>query len=155
MRTAARQAADYVVSQSDNLEPVSWSLVDYDWDKNELNIRVSFTVIKGNANHEECNRIRSMFISHLFGWGSIQHDDKDSDWFKNWSRDYSMDQIRYWFDHEGFRKSNSSEEKGPMLSEIIFVETVLFSNGSDISCRDRVMADNAPSKPNHYLSASN
>ena len=55
--------------------------------------------------------------------------------------------ISSWFSHEGWQKQIRDKEIGLKMARIIFVKVVLSGQKGDISCRDRITAFEAPSKP--------
>ena len=55
--------------------------------------------------------------------------------------------IGWWFRHKGFERKSRDEELEEKLARIIFVAVRLKNNDGGITCRDRITAFDAPSKP--------
>ena len=116
-----------------------WALTSYNWEDNEIEIRLIVIGFHGNVSHENCNIARRSFISELTGY-SIQRD-------AALVRKYLPEQISAWFSHIGFQSKTRDKKLGEKMARIIFVRVILRGNEGAITCKERIVTFDAPSKP--------
>ena len=135
------RAKGYVKSETSSAAG-AWA--EYDWDDNEILIRLIILDHQGEITHEECNRVRGLF---LIGLGLKITQFITEEWV--------LSSISSMFSHVGFRKKGRDEDLGKKLSRIMFVNVRLHSlrERAGISCQARVLEPDAPSNP--WSSAKN
>ena len=55
--------------------------------------------------------------------------------------------IEEWFSHYGYRNKQREEKLAEKLTRILFVRVNLRSKDGTVTCRDRILSSDAPSKP--------
>lgn len=112
----------------------------YDWDNNEITLWVVDLNYAAETNHENCNKVRRAFIAALIA--------------RNYSlknADAALSALRIkidrWFSHFGYENNERDNKLVEKMSRIIFVETQLSNTDRKITCRERIMEFDAPSKP--------
>ena len=130
------QAAEYVAGHFGQ-RAHGW--VRYNWKNNEIDLRVTIRAYDGDISHEICNKVRRAFIGALAYTFSLVNEDL--------VRDLLRENIDSWFSHNGYRNAERDKELGEKMSRIIFVKVFLANNNGIITCRERIMVFDAPSKP--------
>ena len=133
---AANQAAEYV---GKNIGNISYGRAQYDWDNNEIDVLVSVSGYSADTNHENCNKVRRAFISYLADAFVLDNVDR--------ARIILRLNISSWFSHHGYQNQGRDKELGEKMSRIIFVKARLWNTDGGITCRERIMVFDAPSKP--------
>ena len=130
------EAKDYV---KDELGIIAFAWPSYDWDNNEINITLSILHYQGEMTHEDCNKLRGLFLD---GFGFPREAGEDR------RRNATIEMISYWFSHTGFTRNSRDKDLAEKLSRIIFVEVNMWGSvEKGLSCRDRILTLDAPSKP--------
>ena len=133
----AKRARDGMPTKS-GMPEFAWA--KYDWDNNEIDIHLSIWNYRGEMTHEKCNELRGSFLD---GLGLYPRSFGEDDW-----REGILSRIRQWFSHEGFQNKSRDENLAEKMSTIIFVQVKMSKGGgAGISCRDRILTLDAPSKP--------
>ena len=140
----ARRASDGIPTKS-GMPAFAWA--KYDWGNNEIDIHLSILNYRGDMTHEQCNELRGSFLD---GLGLYPRSFGEDEW-----RDGILSQIRRWFSHVGFQIKSRDKNLAEKMSRIIFVQVKMSKGGgSGISCRDRILSLDAPSKPFAWRPAS-
>ena len=142
---SAKWASDLVKSETESeigKGPLAgpFAGASYDWNNNEIDIYLSILDYRGEMTHEKCNELRGLFLDGLGRYIRALGEDK-------W-RNGILSQIYKWFSHRGFKSDSRDEDLAEKMSRIIFVQVEMrnrFKTG--ISCRDRILTLDAPSKP--------
>ena len=139
----AGEAADEAADIANHLG-ITYGWVQYNWDNNEINIvvniRPAVEIEQPPLTHDLCNDTRREVIGAL-SWAGM--------WDEEFTREEMHRRIGEWFSHYGFQEGDRDEQLPEKLARIIFVAVTMFGkNDSDgITCRDRIMTFDAPSKP--------
>ena len=137
MIRAEEEASRAAKASSPDLGFSRWGGARYSWENNEIELYMYAVGYEGEPTHEKCNEVRQTFIRDLVYWG----DNDDA------LRLILTDTISEWFSHEGWQKQSRDEKIGEKMARITFVEVVLSGPKGLISCRDRILVFDAPSKP--------
>ena len=134
---AARRAATFVGSHRGEL---AWGSASYNWNNNEIDLFFNVQGFRDDPTHEKCNELRRYFIGHVAAGAHFMHDEEQS-------RARVQHTIDEWFSHYGYRDKQRDEELAEKITRILFVRVNLWSKGGTVTCRDRILSSDAPSKP--------
>ncbi len=135
MEQDAEQAAEHIKTSDDGW--IAWAR--YNWDNNEIEIRLIAVGFNGAISHETCNDTRRAFLAALISAYGMYNEKK--------AGELAHQAIGWWFSHKGFESKSRDEKLEEKLARIIFVEVRLHNNDGGVSCRDRITTFHAPSKP--------
>ena len=139
MIRAGEEAARAAKESSNNLGFSRWGGAIYEWDNNEIDLYMYAVGYEGDPTHQKCNEARRAFIQDIVYMGPQINEDA--------LRIILQATISRWFSHEGWQKQIRDKEIGLKMARIIFVKVQLSGQKGVISCRDRITAFEAPSKP--------
>ena len=136
MREEADRAAKGVAEDAGTN---GWANTEYNWDNNEIDITLTVYGFGGDFSHENCNKTRHSFIGALTGLLTKPEE--------GMLQVLMPILISGWFSHIGFQEKTRDEKLGEKMARIIFVRVILRGNNGSVTCRERVMTLDAPSKP--------
>ena len=135
MERDAKQAAENIKKADGRW--IAWAR--YSWDNNEIEISLIVLGFNNAISHDTCNDTRRSFIAELISAYGLYSEEK--------AGELAHPAIGWWFSHKGFKSNSRDEKLEEKLARIIFVAVRLQNDDGGITCRDRITAFDAPSKP--------
>ena len=123
-----------------------WGGASYDWNNNEIDLRLDILWHPGAASHELCNGFRRAFLARLLDYHPDVHTVPDPASLRR----HVNKEIADWFSHYGYEKQNRDKKLGEKLARIVFVTVALggrLGSRQRIDCRARMFESEAASKP--------
>ena len=108
--------------------------------QDEIDLFFNVQGFRDDPTHEKCNELRRYFIGHVAAGAHSMLDEEQS-------RARVQHTIDEWFSHYGYRDKQPDEKLAEKLARIVFVRVNLWGKGGTVTCRDRILSSDAPSKP--------
>lgn len=122
----------------------------YDWNANEITLRMAVIGATGTITHERCNDWRRGFMQALaFGFVFSIEDDGSARSVAA-AKELFTEKIDGWFSHSGYVMKDRDTKLGEKLAQIVFVEVAALDGKTGkrtFECRGRILEHTAASKP--------